>query len=446
MKKILSLFFCIIIPFMFFCPLSSGAFDVQGTEYPEPEPLLFPPDVDFSLYDYYFLTVSGTSEKPSYKFYAIKDNSDSDSFFYRNRLFFEVGLQSSATYLRLNSFSKYSVHTIYSIDCYSYSFSTGRWGSNTSTGLFNGFSFDGFCDFNSQSDKYIIGCNTDIYDYSGYLVRSGDYDTLCSFFLNGLKGSDNKTEKPTESTTSSDSSSANFSGIASDVSDLKKYFYSFASLNGELQNLALLFNIVNTSIHQLENSLVDKLNGIVISINGIDFNNFSNSLDLEFSGISMSINEVISEIDNISFSLSDFITSLNSHFSELFSVIRSESSITREAISSLPDNFEELLEYLFIPKEDHFSYFDDLKENFGFVKQIVDIGDALVNEGQFSSVPPLYTFEINNSFLGHFSFSIDFSIIPFEYVKFFRNFIRGIVLIFFVRRTRRRLPSVINGE
>lgn len=604
LKRFISFFLlCVILPFLLLRPLSSNAIDVQGREYADPS--LLPIDVNFSDYDYYFLTVSGSISNPTYLFYFIKDNSETSS-----NLYFTVTLSGSQTYLRNGPFTSFGTITNYSISRYSYNGLSGTWGNSTSSSMYNNFYFDGYSTIPSlNSDyKYIIGSNADIYDYSGTLVRAGDYETLCSYFKNGLSGSFDKTEKPTKPTTSGDSSgvsSVDLSGISDYLSsishlmgdlieaigslkngsfkldddfknvfdsiltqvtniltsnetfftdfqrevdtielylsEIKNNFLEFISIGGDIKKLADFFSEVNVSFsnicHILDNNLSDISNflsdikdntlsirmgiddlksripsdfdsiiksmkdNIVLIRLGID--NLNSKIPSDFANVMGVIKDSVTtikiKIDSVVDSISDLSGKLSSidsfassisyntywnnenlrNFSDKFidfgnaffnhmRVIEEDflflndtiSNIDKllrlkelheylikvgDAVISLPEDLKNVLKELFIPKEDHFSEFDDLKKHFGFVRQITEMGDILVNQGSFDSVPLDYTFEVNHSLFGHFSFDIDFSVIPVKYVEFIRNFIRGAVLIVFVRRTRKRLPKVISG-
>lgn len=604
-KKILSFLLCFIIPFIFLRPLSSIAFDVQGTEYSEPG--LLPPDIDFSEYDYYFLTVSGTPENPTYFLYLIKDTSDV------GRMYFTIAKSASSTNFRIGEFTSFGITTNYECILLANNKVSGLWNSRSlSSADYSGFVFDGYSDFTSSS-KYIIGSNCSIYSYSGNLIRSGDYDLLNFFFLGGLQGSSDRTEKPTEpivTTPSGGDSSyfdelSEFYGNISDslvsilnaiksidvsvnfdddfksifdsiltqvtniftsnqgffndfqrevdtielyLSEIKNSFLEFISIGGDVKKLADFFSEVNVSISNvlktsesylsdinnflsdikdntlsirmgiddlksripsdfdsIIKSIKDNISLIKLGIDNLnkkipsDFANIMGVIKDSVTTIRIKIDSVVDSVSDLSGKLSDIYSELNdiSYYSKwinnnirdylgkifdsvdsissildsycvnvssnIFSILGSVDKIKdllftyckgmaecvvsiKDSVLSLPEDLKSLLKELFIPKGDHFAEFDDLKNHFGFVRQITEMGDVLVNRGSFDSVPLDYTFEVNHSLFGHFSFSIDFSVIPVSYIEFARNLIRGIVLIVFVRRTRKRLPRVINGD
>lgn len=266
-----------------------------------------------------------------------------------------------------------------------------------------------------------------------------------------------------------------FDNISLEISEFKNAFLEFASVNGEIKKLGELFSSINISLSNLKQGLENAVNAVKT-----DFNDFADDVKSNVSSIRLILNDFTGKLDTIVSKSSDIFTDLHSvrehiynirqhaydcksrlftiiskldsilssfdnNFSELMSLIRSESQSIRSTINSLPDSFRTLLEELFIPKGDHFSGFDSIKERFGFVDQILKIGDVIVDSADFYEKPPVFDFDFSHELFGNFSVKLDFGIIPYKYVVFVRNFIRGITLIVFVRRTRKRLPDVING-
>lgn len=575
MKRFISLLLCVVLPFMFLCPLSSKALDIQGTEYPTPS--FLPIDVDFSEYDYYFVTVSGKPENPSYRFYFFKDTNKS------GRLYVSAFLSASSTCFHSGEFTSFGVTTNYETFYSSYNTSSGSWIklSSPSSSYLSVFAFDGYSEF-SNSFKYIIGCNADIYDYSGNLVRKGDYDNLISYFIGGLNGSSDKSEKPTEPTTSGGSGSGNpvglspvdldffsdsFNGILdslnavataieamtiaastkiiedtleeiktgvnnvsfvisenfnqftetfsqkisalqSDLFDFKKVFLEFASVDGEIKKLAQLFSSINQSISLLKTGLTDTIEQITNDFNDfaddvksnvlsirIIVNDFTEKFNTIISGISGLKSSVVDGINGLLGKLSDIYSKLSTvsyyaewinknlvsfsndfiefgnAFFEHLRVIESHLSFIkgdvsdiynllltycynmadvvtdiRNYVSELPDRLGELLEYLFIPKEEHFTkIIDEINEHFGFVHQIIKLGDALAYNAKFDDVQPSYSISFNSDTYGHFKADIiDLSVVA-PYISIIKAINTGIILYFFIRRTRKRLPYIING-
>lgn len=563
-KRFISVFLlCVILPFILLQPLTSsadnGTFSVQGTEYQKP--LFIVPDIDFDVFSHYFLCVYGSPRYPSYRLYAIaKDDVSEDC------LRFSPALTSSdSMFYSYFYHSEHSVSTSYDyVRLYSFDTSTGLSSFEKIDLSISGWVFDGYSTFDASagaSSKYIIGSNCDIYDYSGNLLRAGDYDNLCSFFVGGLKGSSDKSQNPVpiETTTGSSSGgvSVDLSGISdylsnilgslstlidsiksinvsvkidandilgeikhllsniaesmvffedlknylddkfqflnTEISEFKNSFLEFVTVGADIKKLPSLFGDIGLQFSSLINDLNDTLDGIsayfgddniigdikgniatlrsntetiinyllsikdnVSSIKSVDFkvefDNFFNALNVGFAGLLASLGDIKGVIDGISaeigdikLSIGDIKNSVNNNFSELMSLIRSESQSIRNTINSLPESFRTLLKELFIPKEDHFSGFDDIKKHFEFVNQILKIGDAIVDSAKFYKKPPVFNFNFSHELFGEFSVKLDFGIIPYKYVVFVRNFIRGVTLIFFVRRTRKRLPDVING-
>lgn len=657
------------MPFLFLQPLTSsannGTFSVQGTEYQKP--LFIVPDIDFDLFSHYFLLVYGSPRYPSYQLYAVAKEDVSEDC-----LRFSPALTSnSSIFHSYYSHSEHSVTTSYDyVRVYSFNTSTGLSSFEKFNSYVAGWVFDGYSTFDSSSgtsSKYIIGSNCDIYDYAGNLLRAGDYDNLCSFFIGDLKGSSDKSQNPVPSETTTGSSGSGsgvsidlgnipdlllnisnkldvlgtladslnavatsisalaisdkldqiithlsnilgrmfnleqlenylddkFKFLTTEISEFKKAFLEFVTVGADIKKLPSLFGEIGLQFSSLINDLNDTLDGIssyfdddniIGNINGniatlrsntetiiskldsiidflidlsgkikdcysklesiayysdwinknirsiddrlfdfgealfvshlpvietalsgiidsivdfsldfsrfrvffdtyakgvietivdiykllyslpenigklinadfkVEFNNFFNALNVGFAGLLASLGDIKGVIDGISaeigdtkLSMGDIKNSLDNNFSELISLIRSESQSIRNTINSLPESFRTLLKELFIPTEDHFSDFNKIKKRFEFVNQIMKIGDALVNFAEFDNNPPVFNFDFSHELFGDFSVNLDFGVIPYKYVVFVRNFIRGVTLIVFVRRTRKRLPDVING-
>lgn len=573
---------------------NNGTFSVQGTEYQKP--LFIVPDIDFDCFSHYFLLVYGSPDNPSYQLFVVAKEDVSEDC-----LRFSPALTSNSSIFHSYYFhSEYSVRTSYDyVRVYSFNTSTGLSSFIKVGSTINGWIFDGYTTFDSSagsSSKYIIGSNCDIYDYAGNLLRAGDYDNLCSFFIGGLKGSSDKSHNPVPSETTTGSSgsgsggfSVDLSGISdflsdildslstlidsihsmnlsvkidaddilgeikqllsgisgnmvffedlknylddkfkfltTEISEFKKAFLEFVTVGADIKKLPSLFGEIGLQFSSLINDLnytldgisayfddnniigdikgniatlrsntetiisyllsvkddvsgikinvISKLDSIISLFDNVDFydfytktdftalllNNFFNSFNALcsvmvpfFDGINVKIGDIKGVIDGISaeigdikLSMGDIKNSVDNNFSELISLIRSEAQSIRNTINSLPEIFRTLLKELFIPTEDHFSDFNKIKKRFEFVNQIMKIGDALVNFAEFDNNPPVFNFDFSHELFGDFSVKLDFGVIPYKYVVFVRNFIRGVTLIIFVRRTRKRLPDIING-
>ncbi|MDE6848947.1 MAG: hypothetical protein K2J44_06335 [Ruminococcus sp.] len=158
-------------------------------------------------------------------------------------------------------------------------------------------------------------------------------------------------------------------------------------------------------------------------------------------------------IDDINVKFGDIKSSVSADFTRLIAVIESEFRKTDNilsqilgAVNSLPDKFGELLKYLFIPQEEHFTHLiDEINKHFGFIHQIIKLGDVLVNESDFNDFQPSYSIGFDSDTYGHFKTEIiDFSVVA-PYVDIIKGINTGIILYFFIRRTRRKLPDIING-
>ncbi|MDE6833613.1 MAG: hypothetical protein K2J39_05130, partial [Ruminococcus sp.] len=341
MKQFVSILLCIIIPLFWIIPVNSNALDVQGNEYPDPS--LMPIDINFSDYDYYFLTISGSTSSPSYYFYFIKDNSASSS----NRLYFTVALQGASTYLRNGSFTSFGVTTDYTISRYVYS-SVGSWNKSTSSTMYNQFYFDGYSTISSftSDNKYIIGSNVNIYDYSGILVRSGDYETLCSYFKNGLSGSSDKTEKPIEPTTSGGSDTGDIVNI--DLSFLHEYFNRISDLlDSLLSNIAKIIDIIGSLGNENISSYLDEIKLLISNLNS----GFSYNIETSVSSLLGKLDEIKTEIVNFERYFSEF-SAVNGEIANIFTVlnglniniinINTKLMETIEAINNIKSNVSDI--------------------------------------------------------------------------------------------------------
>jgi len=564
--------------------MSSNAVDVQGTEYPTPS--FLPPDVDFNEYPYCFLTVNDTPENPSYRFFCVKQSSDYPC------LYFSVASNCIDSKLFSESHSAYGISTNYDVYVCKYDNSTGFWSYSTfSSGNIYGWVFDGYSSFDSSagaSNKYIIGSNVDIYDYSGVLLRAGDYNTLCSYFKNGLVGSSDKSQNP-QPTTSGGSSgnvsidlgdipvtlgnifdklgaiadslnaittaisatviadkldemknlldetknllsnfikshsvdlesavsslSGKLDEIKTEILNFERYFSEFSSVNGEIKNIFSALSGVNQNISNLKQSIESKFDNFtnsfnsyandvvsdikdnVLNIRGLNesilskldslinriptnFTDIMNSIIDCINSVSGKISDSYSELKNISYYSNWINNNIRDYFSWIQSFLNDElltgfctdiykvcnniyellltycygiaDSVTdiRNSVVSLPKDLKALLIELFIPKDkDRFSKFiDEINEHFGFVHQIIELGDVLISDDAvFFDIKPSYSIKFDSDTYGHFqSEIIDFSVVQ-PYIKFIKALNTGIVLYFFIRRTRKRLPEIISG-
>ena len=321
MNRIISVFLCIIISFLFILPVNASAFDVQGTEYAEPG--LLPPDIDFSQYDYYFLTVSGTPENPFYRLYLVKENSDT------GKLYFSVAKTPTNTRYYCGEYTSFGVSTNYDVQYCSYSCTTGIWSAlNSASGITDSykFVFDGYSDFDT-SCKYIIGANCNIYSYSGDLLRAGDYDDLNLFFLGGLRGSSDKTENPTEPivTTPSGSVSVDLSGVTDLLSNLIE---NFTTLRSETFNL--ISELIET-VSSFSDAFGTSEDGNIF----LHLNVMKNTLVDFFNDVNNKLDEIKTEILNFEKYFSEF-TAVNGEIHNIFSAI----SGINQNIGNLKQSFE----------------------------------------------------------------------------------------------------------
>lgn len=143
---------------------------------------------------------------------------------------------------------------------------------------------------------------------------------------------------------------------------------------------------------------------------------------------------------------------------DIFNSISSLPEKIANAISGFFDNLLngiiEGLKFLFVPSD---NLFDDLveliKNKFGFVFQIIEIGDFLLNF-DFSDTPPDLSFDFSNyngssrfiQFLNGFKFELlDWSVID-PYRGFIRGLISAITWYFFLKSLPKTLVNLINGQ
>ena len=337
MRKFLIFLICIIVPFVCLVPCSSNAFNVQGVEYDDPG--LLPPDIDFTAYDYYFLTFSGTADSPIYKLYLVKDNGNS------GRLYFSVAKSASDTRYYSGDYTAYDITTNYYVDVTEYNNSTGLWATPykaSSVSNSSKFVFDGYSDY-ELTCKYIIGANCNIYSYFGTLVRSGDYDVLNLFFLGGLKGSTDKTEQPTETTTTTTNSSSGGS-----VEDVKTILDKLGIIIDQLgavgdsinaMTTALSTTIIVDRLDELKNYLASMLSSMPKLSELTDY--FDNKLD----NISLNIAKIASDTENLRNNFWEF-ASLGGHIQKLAELIAHVDTAIQQLDSSLGGNFDSVVSKL----------------------------------------------------------------------------------------------------
>lgn len=122
--------------------------------------------------------------------------------------------------------------------------------------------------------------------------------------------------------------------------------------------------------------------------------------------------------------------------------------------TDLKDGLLEGIKFLFVPSD---NLFDDLvelvKSKFGFVFQIIEIGDFLL-DFDFSDTPPDLSFDFSNyngssrfiQFLDGFKFELlDWSVID-PYRGFIRGLISAITWYFFLKSLPKTLVNLINGQ
>lgn len=316
-------------------PCSSNAFNVQGVEYDAPG--LLPPDIDFTAYDYYFLTFSGTADSPIYKLYLVKDNGNS------GRLYFSVAKSASDTRYYSGDYTAYDITTNYYVDVAEYNNSTGLWGTPykaSSVSNSSKFVFDGYSDY-ELTCKYIIGANCNIYSYFGTLVRSGDYDVLNLLFLGGLKGSTDKTEQPTETTTTNSSSGGNVEDVKTILDKLSIIIDQLGAVGDSINAMttALSTTIIVERLDELKNYLASMLSSVPKLSELTDY--FDSKLD----NISLNIAKIASDTENLRNNFWEF-ASLGGHIQKLAELIAHVDTAIQQLDSSFSDKFDSVMSKL----------------------------------------------------------------------------------------------------
>ena len=110
------------------------------------------------------------------------------------------------------------------------------------------------------------------------------------------------------------------------------------------------------------------------------------------------------------------------------------------SIKNIPQAISDKLEYLFVPSGDKFNELKDkFDEKFGFIGQIMDLGEVIINATFGGSKP-----ESNITLYGG-----TYTIIDWDIYDDYRPYIHGIIVllsyIVFIPKLIKRLPSVIRG-
>ena len=111
-----------------------------------------------------------------------------------------------------------------------------------------------------------------------------------------------------------------------------------------------------------------------------------------------------------------------------------------QAVKNIPQAISDKLEYLFVPSGDKFSELKDkFDEKFGFVGQIIDLGQIIINATFGGSKP-----NSNITIYGG-----TYTIIDWDIYDDYRPYIHGIIVllsyIVFIPKLIKRLPSVVRG-
>lgn len=123
-------------------------------------------------------------------------------------------------------------------------------------------------------------------------------------------------------------------------------------------------------------------------------------------------------------------------------------------LSNLKDGLLDGLKYLFVPSDNLFTaLIERIHSRFNFVFQLIDLADYLIhtNFDSYSSVPPDFTITLPDSWGGrtYQVFSPDGSniwIVFSQYRTFAHNIIIAITTYLAIRKAKKRLPALLNGE
>lgn len=111
-----------------------------------------------------------------------------------------------------------------------------------------------------------------------------------------------------------------------------------------------------------------------------------------------------------------------------------------QSVKNIPQAIADKLEYLFVPSGDKFDELKDkFDEKFGFVGQIIDLGETIINATFGGSKP-----NSNITLYGG-----TYTIIDWDIYDNYRTYIHGIIVllsyIVFIPKLIKRLPSIIRG-
>lgn len=157
------------------------------------------------------------------------------------------------------------------------------------------------------------------------------------------------------------------------------------------------------------------------------------------------IKNMLSTIVNLPSKIADaiggFFTSLGETIGGFFSDLAEK---IKGFFIDLGNTILDGLKFLFVPSDNLFlDLIDLIHEKFGFIFQILEIGDFIINY-DFKESPPDATVKFNNSW-GHFEAEImDWSIIE-PYRNLIKNLVLAISWYLFLRKVQKRLPDIING-
>lgn len=412
MKRIIAVFLSLLICILSVCSsfTAYASTSIGDTDFSD---LIFSTSsnvpLSFDNADYYFLAVRPVYDSTNltfsfnYYLYFVDDKTyeseETTAFEPANhfgQLIFDVDSEISSTVLTGGyNFTATSVtyNTYYYVGYFSYSKTSNRWvreyalssSISSSYWLFDNYNSDKWLGYYNGYGQYILASNCDIYSRTGKLLQYGNYYDFLAYFDYNL---------PYDT--------IDYSGYQSDpntqttTSDSGSSGSSGSSSSDEQVKISsnILDNVKNLleTVFNLPQKIADKLGG--------------------------------------------FFTSLGDRIGEFFTLLK--------------DGLLDGLKALFVPTGDSFSDLVDLiHSKFGFIFQLLEISDFLINY-DFSESPPeavvLFSKKVDNGFLRNIP---DIEIMDWSVIEPYRNLIKNLTLAiswyFFLRKVSKRLPDVING-
>lgn len=409
---------CILSAFLVFLSIPLQCIPVSASTYAQTtfEPLVhsWTPSSSHAVYnyDYYILigkTPSIDSQLGIYRYnfylYCIGDKSSETYGTPEGRLYFETGSEPQYNRLYFNRTSNgisvdYEESKCYSFDWYyttSNAFASGEVLSSSidvDSGIFD-FTFDNlysdyFPTYTSSSTHFpytVLASNVDLYNYEGQLLQYGNYYTFLRIFPNFDK---------------------------SKITDYSGHETSAGVTVPDPTEPPPTKPVEEQQV-EISNNILDNIKNMLSTIVNLP--------------------------SKIADAIGGFFTSLGETIGGFFSDLAEK---IKGFFIDLGNTILDGLKFLFVPSDNLFlDLIDLIHEKFGFIFQILEIGDFIINY-DFKESPPDATVKFDNSW-GHFEAEImDWSIIE-PYRNLIKNLVLAISWYLFLRKVQKRLPDIING-